>query len=122
MPSAAAVSIYLFGVTSLAAGINNLLSPQSALTMLQLPEEAIYASNGMSLAAIAIGIYYPLAAYQENHAFFLLTVPMRLLTAAVFWSHGGVWRSPSAWEGGGALLTAAGLLWGLYGGAKMKRT
>ena len=27
-----------------------------------------------------MGIYYALAAYQENRAFFYLTVPMRLLT------------------------------------------
>ncbi|KAM7203622.1 hypothetical protein V8F20_003917 [Naviculisporaceae sp. PSN 640] len=122
MPSAAALSIYLFGATALVAGINNLLSPQTALAALDLPPTALYASNGMSLAAIAMGIYYPLAAYQENRTFFFLTIPMRSLTATVFWFQGGVWRLPSIWEGGGALLTAAALVWDRYHGRKTKQT
>jgi hypothetical protein len=57
-----------------------------------------------------MGIYYTLAAYEENTTFFILTVPMRLLTTAVFWNQG--WRVPSVWEGSGALLTLAALALG----------
>ena len=82
--------------------------------------------NGNSLAAIAMGIYYTLAAYQENDVFFALTVPMRLLSTAVFWSQSRglsagqsesesagaqAWMLAAAWEGGGAVLTAAALVW-----------
>lgn len=56
-----------------------------------------------------MGLYYTLAAYQENTAFFCLTVPMRLLTTLVFWSQG--WTMPALWEGGGAILTGAALAW-----------
>jgi hypothetical protein len=67
---------------------------------------------GNSLAAIAMGIYYTLAAYQENRTFFYLTVPMRLLTSLVFWRQGGEWKIAGAWEGGGALITAGALMVG----------
>jgi hypothetical protein len=109
MPTATAVTIYLFGFTALAAGIFNLISPQHALANLALPnmKEVQPASDAMALAAIAMGIYYSLAAWQENRRFFMLTVPMRLLTATVFWRHGGPWKTPAIWEGAGALLTAA---------------
>lgn len=65
--------------------------------------------TGNSLAAIAMGIYYTLAAYQENRLFFLLTVPMRMLTSIVFWNQAGGWKMASVWEGGGAALTAFAL-------------
>jgi hypothetical protein len=68
--------------------------------------------EGNSLAAIAMGIYYALAAYQENRAFFYLTVPMRSLTATVFWRQGGQWKIAGLWEGGGAVLTAVALMVG----------
>lgn len=122
MPSAAALSIYLFGATALIAGINNLLSPESAAAALDLPPTALSASNGMSLAAIGMGIYYSLAAYQENRMFFLFTIPMRSLSATVFWFQGGAWRVPSIWEGGGALLTLACLIWDRSYSQKTKTT
>lgn len=68
--------------------------------------------EGNSLAAIAMGIYYTLAAYQENRAFFYLTVPMRVLTSTVFWTQGGQWKMAGLWEGGGAVLTAVALMVG----------
>ena len=58
-----------------------------------------------------MGMYYILAAYQENRMFFLLTVPMRAVTAGVFWGFGGVWRIVGLWEGAGALVTALGMGW-----------
>ncbi|KAK0717806.1 hypothetical protein B0T26DRAFT_710896 [Lasiosphaeria miniovina] len=54
-----------------------------------------------------MGIYYTLGACQNNRAFFLATVPMRLLTTAVFW--GQNWRAAALWEGIGALLTESGV-------------
>ncbi|KAF3934266.1 hypothetical protein ABW19_dt0201306 [Dactylella cylindrospora] len=120
MPSAAAISIYLFGATSLLAGVANLLFPEQALASLDLPESALGASNGMSLAAIAMGLYYPLAAAQNNRTFFKFTIGMRMLTATVFWHQGGPWRIPSLWEGFGAALTAAALAWDARG-ARIKQ-
>jgi hypothetical protein len=66
--------------------------------------------QGNALAAIAMGLYYSLAAYQENRAFFIATVPMRLLTAIVFGRHRGVWKTASFWEGFGAILTLGALI------------
>ena len=111
MPPLSALTIYAFGLSALLLGIQNLLSPSSALSSLDLPASALPAVNGTSVAAIAMGIYYCLAAYQRNRAFFALSVPMRMLTASVFWRHGGAWRAAAGWEGGGAVVTAVALLW-----------
>jgi hypothetical protein len=114
MPSASALTIYLFGFTALAAGLNSLLSslltPESGLASFSLPASALPAMQGNALAAIAMGLYYSLAAYQENRAFFIATVPMRLLTAIVFGCHQGVWKTASLWEGFGAILTLGALI------------
>ncbi|CAJ2501521.1 Uu.00g043740.m01.CDS01 [Anthostomella pinea] len=111
MPSPAALTIYAFGLTALLAGIGSLLDPAGSLPQLGLPYACVAAARGNGLAAIAMGLYYSLAAYQENTAFFAVTVPMRSLTTAVFWAQG--WRLPAVWEGAGALATAfALLLWG----------
>ncbi|KUJ11242.1 uncharacterized protein LY89DRAFT_674577 [Mollisia scopiformis] len=112
MPTLAALTIYAFGLTAFAAGIMHLLSPSSATASLGLPDSCMPATNGNSLAAIAMGIYYTLAAYQENRTFFYLTVPMRMLTSTVFWSQGGNWKMASIWEGGGATITALALYFG----------
>lgn len=107
MPSAAAVTIFLFGVTSLGAGLQGLLfGPPSP------PDASLLAHQAMTanyLAATAMGLYYPLMAYQENRTFFVATVPMRALSATVFWLQ--QWKSASLWEGAGALLTAVALVW-----------
>ncbi|KAH8770235.1 hypothetical protein F5882DRAFT_411755 [Hyaloscypha sp. PMI_1271] len=112
MPTIAAWTIYAFGATALAAGCWHLASPESAAQALGMQEGCVGAVNGNSLAAIAMGIYYALAAYQENRAFFYLTVPMRLLTSTVFWRQGGQWKMAGLWEGGGAVLTAVALMVG----------
>ncbi|KAH8791134.1 hypothetical protein BGZ57DRAFT_628330 [Hyaloscypha finlandica] len=112
MPTIAAWTIYAFGATALAAGCLHLASPESAAQALGMQEGCVGAVNGNSLAAIAMGIYYALAAYQENRAFFYLTVPMRLLTSTVFWRQGGQWKMAGLWEGGGAVLTAVALMVG----------
>lgn len=116
MPSAAAVTIFLFGVTSLGAGLQGLLfapGPSNAATSSGSSSDAsLLAHQAMTanyLAAIAMGLYYPLMAYQENRAFFVATVPMRSLSATVFWLQ--QWKAASLWEGAGAFLTAVALLW-----------
>jgi len=89
--------------------VRGLLDLPSFLEQLSVPLDCMPLSAGTSLAATAMGIYYTLAAYQENRMFFVLTVPMRSLTAAVFWSYGSAWRPGAIWEGGGAMLTAVAL-------------
>ncbi len=110
MPSLAAISIYIFGLTCLIAGVFALWDPTSAAAGLGFPSICIPVARGNSLAAIGMGIYYTLAGYQENKTFFWLTVPMRLLTTAVFWNQG--WNTPAIWEGSGALLTLGALTLG----------
>ncbi|KAE9367619.1 hypothetical protein N431DRAFT_349587 [Stipitochalara longipes BDJ] len=110
MPSPAAWTIYVFGATAFVAGWWQLISPESAVQSLGLSVECVLAANGNSLAAIAMGIYYSLAAYQENRTFFKLTVPMRMLTATVFWGQGGTWKVAGLWEGLGAGLTGLALI------------
>ncbi|RFU76542.1 hypothetical protein TARUN_5706 [Trichoderma arundinaceum] len=100
-------TILAFGATSFVSGIASLISPALMIDSLSLPSGAVPAVKGNALAAIAMGIYYTLAAYQNNTAFFAATVPMRLLTATVFW--GQDWKAASIWEGTGAVLTATTL-------------
>ncbi|KAF1977336.1 hypothetical protein BU23DRAFT_659576 [Bimuria novae-zelandiae CBS 107.79] len=106
MPSLPALTIYLFGLTALAAGIFTVFGPQPASCA---PEAQ---ANG--LAAIAVGSFYILAAAQENKSFFFLTLATRALTTVVFWRNaarfGGKWGVAAVWEGGGAVLTT-GALW-----------
>lgn len=110
MPSNAAITIYLFGITSFFAGINILLSPESALDSFNLSPDALPPMLGNGLAATAMGLYYCLAAWQENRIFFTLTVPMRTLTATLFWKVGGSWQLAAYWEGAGAFLTLVALI------------
>jgi len=102
------LSILAFGLSALLSGLVTLLSPESAAAQLQLASECWPSMNGNGLAAIGMGIYYTLAAVQNNKTFFKLTVPMRFLTTVVFWKQG--WTLPSVWEGGAAVLTALALL------------
>ncbi|KAJ7366990.1 hypothetical protein DFH08DRAFT_948980 [Mycena albidolilacea] len=109
MPSPAALTIYLFGATAFLAGALDLLEFPSSLNV-YVPADCLPAAAGNSLAAVAMGIYYTLAAYQENRKFFIATVPMRCLTAVVFWRQ--AWIAPAVWEGTGAVLTALALWMG----------
>lgn len=105
MPSLPAYTIYAFGITSFVAGLQTLFTPHASLESFSLPTAALPAMTGNGLAATAMGIYYTLAAAQENKTFFLLTVPMRLLTTVMFANFAGPWKLAAVWEGGGALLT-----------------
>ncbi|USW49291.1 hypothetical protein Slin15195_G026100 [Septoria linicola] len=111
MPSPAAYTIYAFGIASFVAGLQTFLSPHSSLQSFELPIAALPALKGNGLAATAMGIYYTLAARQENKSFFLLTIPMRLVAAITFSQFDGTWKLAAFWEGGGALLTAVALGW-----------
>lgn len=116
-PSAAALTAYLFGVTAFAAGLYGLLDPPAMASRLALAPPCVPSLNGNALASLAMGLYYTLAAYQENRAFFVLSVPMRLLSTAVFANQG--WASAAVWEGTGAVLTAVALIGG-RGPARVK--
>jgi hypothetical protein len=117
MVSAAATASHVFALTCWVVGTYNLARPQAALVSFGLPAVALPSVNGTSLAAIAMGIYYHLAGFQENRSFFIATVPMRLLTASVFCLAPGaesdetrsVFRIAGFWEGGFAMVTAAAL-------------
>jgi len=113
MPKPSTLTIYAFGLTSLIIGAINLVFQDYAMSTLGLSKSSDVqpASDGLALAAIAMGIYYTLAATQENRAFYILTVPMRLLTTAIFLRYDGAWKSAAIWEGTGASLTAIALVW-----------
>lgn len=49
-----------------------------------------------------------LAAYQENRAFFALTLA-RFISASIFWFQGPAWRVIATWEAISAVMTAAAL-------------
>lgn len=110
MPSQSALTIALFGVTALLAGLSSLLRPSVSLQLLQLPLAALPSLYGNGVASTAMGIYYLLAAYQENKAFFIATVPVRFTTTVVLWTL-SEWPTAAIWEGTGAALTAVALLW-----------
>ncbi|KAI1185551.1 hypothetical protein F5B17DRAFT_28678 [Nemania serpens] len=110
MPSPAAVTIYAFGVTAFLAGVASLVDPSSTASQLNFPLVCTPAARGNALAAIAMGLYYTIAAYQENTTFFVSAVPMRLLSTVVFFRQG--WSVPAVWEGIGAVITGIALLIG----------
>jgi hypothetical protein len=113
MPSISAITIFIFGLSAFNHGVSNLVSPQKALTAKQLPDSALPALNGFSVAIIGIGIYYMLAAYQDNRAFFTLTLA-RFISARIFWAQGPAWRVIATWEAVSAGFTAAALLGEAY--------
>ncbi|KAI1203259.1 hypothetical protein F5X97DRAFT_283946 [Nemania serpens] len=119
MPSPAAVTIYAFGVTAFLAGVASLIDPSSAASQLNFPLACTPAARGNALAAIAMGVYYTMAAYQENTTFFVAAVPTRLLSTVVFFRQG--WSVPAVWEGTGAVITAIALIIGWYMSEKGKR-
>jgi hypothetical protein len=112
MPNAAALSIYLFGISALLFGAYTLLFTTDILNTFNLPQSAEGVLSGNGCAAFAMGLYYILAAWQNNRAFFKVSVPMRCLTTAVWWRVGGQWKQAAIWEGTGALLTAVALVLG----------
>ncbi|KAF5559408.1 hypothetical protein FPHYL_7096 [Fusarium phyllophilum] len=113
MPSITAVTIFIFGLSAFNHGVSNLISPRKALAAKQLQDSALPALNGFSVAIIGIGIYYMLAAYQENRGFFALTLA-RFISARIFWLQGPAWRVIATWEAFSAALTAVALAYEGY--------
>ncbi|KAM0421236.1 hypothetical protein ACHAPT_010958 [Fusarium lateritium] len=109
MPSPVQITITAFGVSAFVSGVSTLINPSYTLEFLNLPLAAVPSVRGNALAAIGMGIYYSLAAYQNNAAFFAASVPMRLLSASIFWFQG--WQAASVWEGAGSIATGLALLW-----------
>ncbi|KAJ6440089.1 Negative regulator of the PHO system [Purpureocillium lavendulum] len=91
------------------AGVHSLVGSIGSTTTAS--SDAVAAGRGNALAAIAMGLYYNLAVYQNNTAFFIATVPMRMLSAGVFWAQG--WPAVAVWEGMGSLSTGLALWWHL---------
>jgi hypothetical protein len=110
MPSATAITAYLFGVSAIYEGATILLAPRRGLAAKQLPEAALPSLNAFSVAVTGIGMFYLLAAYQENKIFFLFSL-FRLPAAAIFAAQGPGWRPRAIWEGVATLLTAVALVW-----------
>lgn len=110
MPSISALTIYIFGASAFNHGVSNLVSQRKALASKQLPDSALPALNGFSVAIIGIGIYYMLAAYQENRAFFAMTLA-RFISARIFWAQGPAWQVIATWEAVSAVMTGIALVW-----------
>ncbi|WP_437033475.1 hypothetical protein [Streptomyces sp. enrichment culture] len=114
----------VFGVLAAVLGAVGLLSPTAQLSLLGLAVPGERGSGdhtgafvtASSMAALNMGVYYVLAALADWRAFYLWTVPFRLLTCVVFTAAVAGGRAPqaflgiAAWEGLGALATGAALL------------
>jgi hypothetical protein len=105
------LSILGFGVTAFVTGLFTLARPEIITSRLSISPDGLPSIRGNGLSALAMGLYYILAAYQNNQAFFKLSVPMRLLSTYVFWRQ--QWIVASAWEGCSATFTALTLYFGL---------
>lgn len=114
--SIAALTAYAFGISSTVGGAITLVDPQRILDFLGLASRARVATTGaitrsLGLAAVATGVFYITAGYQNNRTFLIISAPLRILTAGIFWREGpGPFRALGIWQGAGALMTAAGLL------------
>jgi hypothetical protein len=114
--SHAGYSIAIFGALALLLGVASLIEPEvmlrSAGAPTTHPELFVRIS---AMAATNMGVYYLLAAAAETRAFFVWTVPFRVLTASVFTSMVVAGIAPTgmlgvaAWEFAGAVATAIAL-------------
>ncbi|GIJ78073.1 hypothetical protein SAMN05443287_11361 [Micromonospora phaseoli] len=123
--SVAGWTIAVFGVLALVMGAVGLLWPEALLRMIgfEIPETRAPGDHtgvfvtASSMASFNMGVYYLLATATEWRAFYRFTVVFRLVTFTVFTlavladvAPGGFF-GVAAWEGVGALATAAGLWW-----------
>ncbi|GAA0378940.1 hypothetical protein GCM10009541_21840 [Micromonospora gifhornensis] len=123
--SVAGWTIAVFGVLALLMGAVGLLWPETLLGMLgfEIPETRTAGDytgvfvTASSMASFNMGVYYLLATATEWRAFYRFTVVFRLVTFTVFTLAvladvaPGAFFGVAAWEGVGALATAAGLWW-----------
>ncbi|MER7460312.1 hypothetical protein [Micromonospora sp. NPDC126480] len=123
--SVAGWTIAVFGVLALLMGAVGLIWPEALLRMLGFEVPAARAPGdytgtfltASSMASFNMGVYYLVATATEWRAFYRFTVWFRLVTFTVFTIAvlsdiaPGRFFGVAAWEGLGALATAAGLWW-----------
>lgn len=117
----------VFGVLAASLGVVGLVVPDALITVMgfePVPDGAradgdhtLVFLTASSMAALNMGVYYVGAALADWKAFFRWTVPFRLLTCAVFTLAVVTGRAPAGflgvglWEGLGAVVTGAALLY-----------
>ncbi|MET7748588.1 hypothetical protein [Micromonospora sp. NPDC005367] len=123
--SVAGWTIAVFGVLALIMGGVGLLWPETMLSSLGFGVPTTRAPGdhtgtflmASSMASFNMGVYYLLATATEWRVFYRFTVVFRLVTFTVFSIAvladiaPGRFFGVAAWEGVGALATAAGLWW-----------
>ncbi|KAL2838100.1 hypothetical protein BJY01DRAFT_38201 [Aspergillus pseudoustus] len=72
----------------------------------------LYAMSTMSLI---LGIFYALVAYQNNTTLMAVTIPTRLIAAALFHGSGEAWQPVAKFEVAQAVLTVVGV-WAAWRG------
>jgi len=105
------LSVLGFGISAFVTGIFILANPETTIALLNLHLGSVPSIRGNGLAASAMGVYYTLAAYQNNKTFFKLSAFMRIVSAYVFWKQN--WIVPALWEGSFAAATALSLFFDL---------
>lgn len=110
MMTPAARTLFQFGLYLLVAGSALLLAPALMLQPLGVPVPADVWVRVVGLLAIALGLYYRVAARAELLAFMRLSVWVRLGVAAAFAVFVVVGLAPAALLGFG-LIDAAGAAW-----------
>ncbi|MEV0001376.1 hypothetical protein AB0H28_03680 [Micromonospora sp. NPDC050980] len=123
--SGAGWTIAVFGLLALLLGALGLIWPETQLRLLGFEVPAGRAPGdytgtfltASSMASFNMGVYYLLAVATEWRPFYRFTVWFRLVTFTVFTIAvlsdvaPGRFFGVAAWEGLGALATAAGLWW-----------
>jgi hypothetical protein len=110
MMTPAARTLFLFGLYLVAAGAALLLVPAVMLQPLGVPVPADVWVRVVGLLAIALGLYYRVAARAELLAFMRLSVWVRLGVACAFGGFIAAGLAPVALLGFG-LIDAAGAAW-----------
>ncbi len=123
--SAAGWTMMVFGILAFLLGLLGLIRPEIVLSMLgfSVIDRAARAAGdytlvfmtAASMASFNMGVYYMVGAFTDWKAFFLWTVPFRLVTFTVFTATALSGIAPmrfilvGAWEGLGAVVTGLAL-------------
>lgn len=108
--TSAARSVYLFGIYLLVTGGVLITSPNTLLTMLQLPPTTEPWAHLLGLVVMALGMYY-VACARANLALFLRATVWIRLFAFVSFGMMGVLQIIPPIIGVFGLIDAAGALW-----------